>query len=295
MSAHASPGREAIGELANPLGLLGIEFVEYLTARPQALGHSLERLGFKPIARHRSREVMLYRQGDMNVIVNAHQAPEGPALPERAELAAVALRVRDAARAWQTALDLGAWPVRTAARVMELNIPAIHGVGHSRLYFVDRVGEFSIYDVDFVPLPGVDRQPAALHGLHWFGLVQYVGLGRSEDWVAFYQELLGFTELAPGPAFGVLPEGRILASPCGRLYWQLIEPALDALVADDDEAELLQRVAFGTREVLACVAVMQARGVEFIETDRGVHSGEQGALTSPSDTGPSFELVRQGH
>ena len=75
---------------------------------------------------------------------------------------------------------------------MELNIPAIHGVGASRIYFVDRYRDFSIYDVDFTLIPTVDAKPPALTGLHWFGVVQYIGNDRMEDWTAFYGELFGF-------------------------------------------------------------------------------------------------------
>src|SRR6266568_9106781 len=90
--------REAISDVANPLGLDGIEFIEYVTSRPQALGQVLEMMGFKPVARHRSREVLLYRQGDMNVIVNAHAGGQARAVQpsETPVIAAIALRVRDA-------------------------------------------------------------------------------------------------------------------------------------------------------------------------------------------------------
>jgi 4-hydroxyphenylpyruvate dioxygenase len=290
MTTSATTAREGLGELPNPLGLEGVEFIEYTTVKPQTLGQSLERLGFRPVARHRSREVMLYRQGSMNIIVNAHRAPDDPPLPEQAVIAAVAFRVRDAARAFSRVLELGAWAVPTQVQVMELNIPAIHGVGASRIYFVDRWKEFSIYDVDFVPIPSVDQNPPALAGMHWFGLVQYIGFERMADWIAFYGALFGFAELPPDHSFGVLPLGRILASPCGTLYWQLIEPPVDAVDAEPEE--LLQRVAFGTADVLAAVAALQALGVEFVESPAGVHSETRGALTRPSDQGPSFELVR---
>ncbi|MBQ0929392.1 4-hydroxyphenylpyruvate dioxygenase [Ideonella alba] len=290
MPTTATPDREALGELPNPMGLLGVEFIEYSTARPQTLGHSLERLGFRPVARHRSREVLLYRQGDMNIVVNAHRPPEAPPLPDRARIAAVALRVRDAASAYRRALERGAWAVPTQVEVMELNIPAIHGVGDSRLYFVDRVGEFSIYDVDFVPIPGVDPRPPALGDMKLFGVVQYIGFERLADWSAFYAELLGFAELPPEAHFGVLTQGRILASPCGTLHWQLIEPAIDAV--DVDTEEMLERIAFATPDVLATVAALKARGVEFVESSGGVRTDRAGAVTRPSDTGPSFEFVR---
>ena len=290
---HQTPAvdREAIGVLPNPLGLMGIEFIEYTTSRPQALGHALEQLGFVPVARHRSREVLLYRQGDIHIIVNAHQGglAGSPAPSATPVIAAVALRVRDAASAYQRVLELGAWAVPTQVEVMELNIPAIHGVGSSRVYFVDRHREFSIYDVDFVAIPGVDRHPPALNGLHLFGLVQYIGLDRMADWMAFYGELFGFATLPEGEHFGVLTSGAILASPCGTFYWQLIEPDPDVATFDHDES--LQRVAFGCADVPATVAALRSRGVEFVESARGVHTSERGALTRPQLGGVVFELV----
>ena len=292
MTLASVADREAIGSLPNPLGLLGIEFVEYATSRPQALGQVLERLGFVPVARHRSREVQLYRQGDMHIIVNAHQGGlSGQAAPsETPVIAAVAFRVRDAASAYRRVLELGAWAVPTQVEVMELNIPAIHGVGASRIYFVDRHREFSIYDVDFVPIPGVDQCPPAQHGLHLFGVVQYIGLDRADDWTAFYGELFGFAELPREQSFGVLTSGRILASPCGQLHWQLIEPDPDSATFEHDE--LLQRIAFGCDDVLATAAVLRERGVEFVESVHGVRTDERGALTRPLLGGLVFELVR---
>ncbi|MFM2054479.1 MAG: hypothetical protein RL456_2516 [Pseudomonadota bacterium] len=283
--------REAIVDLPNPLGLQGIEFVEYVTSRPQALGQVLERLGFVPVARHRSREVLLYRQGDINVIVNAHQGGlSGAAVPtERPVIAAVAFRVRDAAGAYRRVLELGAWAVPTQVEVMELNIPAIHGVGSSRIYFVDRHREFSIYDVDFVPIPGVDPRPPAQHDLHLFGVVQYIGLDRMDDWTAFYGELFGFAALPRERRFGVMPRGSVLASPCGRFYWQLIEPEPDAATFEHDE--MLQRVAFGCDDVIAAASAMKARGVEFVEKAGGVHTDARGALTRPVLGELVFELV----
>jgi 4-hydroxyphenylpyruvate dioxygenase len=282
--------REAIGELPNPLGLAGIEFVEYATTRPQALGQVLETLGFKPVARHRSREVLLYRQGSMNIVINAHDAPRfGSIVPaETPVIAAVAFRVRDAAAAYQRALDRGAWAVPVQVAVMELHIPAIHGVGSSRIYFVDRTEAFSIWDVDFVSIPTVDRQPPAIAGLHWFGIVQYIGTDRMDDWSEFYRELFGFDELPDEQRFGILPKGRILKSPCGNFYLQLIEPEPGNVEIEGQES--LQRMGLGTPDVPAAVAALRARGVVFVESP-DLHTGSRGAITVPQLGGVMFELV----
>ena len=285
--------REAVLEAPNPLGLAGIEFVEYTTPRPQALGQVLEQMGFRPVARHRSREVTLYRQGRMNVIVNAHGLP--PGTDEAPQIAAVALRVRDAAAAQQRVTDLGAWPVPVQVQPMELHIPGIHGVGSSRVYFVDRWNDggrgagpgFSIYDVDFTPIPTVDPAVPATEGLHWFGIVQYVGEGRIADWTTFYGELLGFTALPDEQRFGILPAGRVLASPCGSFYLQLIEPPPDSELAS---AEQLQRVAFGAADVPAAVRALRARGVDFVDS-AALHPEARGALTRAAFGGVMFELV----
>ena len=274
---------ESLPEPSNPVGIDGIEFIEYATSQPQAFGALLQQLGFAAIARHRSREVLLYRQGAMNLIVNSHGVAE--ATPG---LAAIALRVRDAGTAFRHALDLGAWEMPTRAAAMELHIPGIHGVGDSLIYFVDRYRDFSIYDVDFVPLAGTEPRPPALAGLHWFGVVQAILGGRTEDWVDFYRALFGFTVLPRGQYFGVLPKGTLLESPCHKFYLQLIEPPPGADEIHWDEG--LVRVGLGAPDVPAATRALRERGIVFI--DRGaVQPSDKGALTQPYLGGATFELV----
>ena len=283
--------RESLADSENPLGLAGIEFIEFSTTKPQALGQVLEMMGYRPIARHRSREVLLYRQGEMNIIINAHDSGTShvarPA--ERPVISAIALRVRDAAAAYRHALERGAWAVPTQVEVMELNIPAIHGVGASRIYFVDRYQDFSIYDVDFTVIPTVDTHPPAIAGLHWFGVVQYIGNDRTEDWTEFYAELFGIRALPDAERYGILPKGRVLKSPCQKFHLQLIEPEPGILDTENDES--LQRIGLGTPDVLAAVQALQARGVSFVESAH-VHSESRGALTQGYLGGVMFELVR---
>ena len=281
---------ESLPEPLNPLGIDGIEFVEFATSKPQALGSVLETMGFRPIARHRSREVELYRQGTMNIIVNSQAAdiPRTVQPVERPILSAFAVRVRDADAAFNRALDLGAWAIPGRARAMELNIPAIHGVGESLIYFVDRYDDFSIYDIDFRAIPTVDPQPPAIGGLHYFGIVQYVGGDRTADWVEFYSQIFGFTPLPDRVRFGIMPNGLLLQSPCRKFFLQLIEPEDTARYAAADEH--LQRIGFGTPDVMATVSMLEKRGVEFL-TSQKVHTSERGALTKPALGNVMFELV----
>src|SRR5690606_9855450 len=174
-----------------PLGLLGIEFIEYATMRPQALGQVLEELGFRPVARHRSREVTLYRQGAMNLVVNAHPEDARTTATEGGSpvLSAVAFRVRDARQAHARCIELGAWATPSSAQAMELNIPGIQGPGGAHFYFVSPFRGFSIYDVDFVPIPTVAQEAPAVAGGSYFGVVQYIGLDRVADWTTFYERM----------------------------------------------------------------------------------------------------------
>ena len=285
------PVHEPIPEPRNPLGMAGIEFIEFATSQPQALGAVLQTMGFMPIARHRSREVMLYRQGPMNLIVNAHfDLPAGASPPDATPtISAIAFRVRNAGDAWRRALDLGAWEMPTRASAMELNIPGIHGAGDSLIYFVDRFRDFSIYDVDFVPLPGADPHPPAIADMHFFGVVQSIEEDRSADWIDFYTQLLGFSVLPGGQYFGILPKGTLLESSCGMFYMQLLEPppGSEDVVWD----ERLLRIGLGAPDVTAAVKALRDRGVVFIDRDP-IRPTDKGALTQIYLGSVTFELVK---
>lgn len=281
----------------NPLGLNGIEFIEYATSAPQALGQVLEMMGFRPVARHRSREVMLYRQGGVNIIVNAHPAAgtEAPTTaPATPTISAIALRVRNANEVHRHVLERGGWDAPSHPQAMELYIPAIHGVGGSRIHFVDRYRELSIYDVDFVPIPSVDQQPSCIPGIHLFGVVQYIGFGRSADWIEFYAELLGTTLIPDEQRYGIMPAGKLLQAPATEpangFMLQLVEPPLDATTS---HTEQFQRIGLGVPDVLAAVRTLRGLGMEFVETD-AAHTERRGALTKTHLGGVAFELVQSG-
>jgi 4-hydroxyphenylpyruvate dioxygenase len=277
-------------EPSNPLGMDGIEFIEFATSQPQALGAVLQKMGFMPVARHRSREVMLYRQGPMNLIVNAHAdvLPGMSAPGATPAISAMALRVRDADYAWRRALDLGAWEMPTRASAMELNIPGIHGVGDSLVYFVDRYRDFSIYDVDFVAFPGVDPRPPAIADMRYFGVVQSITEDRSDDWIGFYTQLFGFSVLPGGQYFGILPKGTLLEAPNGAFYMQLLEPPPGAEDVGWDER--LLRIGIGAPDVPAAVRALRKRGVVFVDRDP-IQPSDKGALTQILLGGVTFELV----
>jgi 4-hydroxyphenylpyruvate dioxygenase len=182
----------------NPMGLTGFEFVEFASPTPGVLEPVFEALGFTRVAVHRSKDVVLYRQGDINFIVN--NEPKSPAAYFAAEhgpsACGMAFRVKDAHQVYARALELGAIPVEIPTGPMELRLPAIKGIGGAPLYLIDRFEDGkSIYDIDFEFIAGVDRHPKG-HGLSIIDhLTHNVYRGRMSYWAGFYEKLFNFREI----------------------------------------------------------------------------------------------------
>ena len=182
----------------NPMGLMGFEFVEFASPTPNVLEPVFERMGFTKVATHRSKDVVLYRQGEINFIVN--NEPRSAASYFAAEhgpsACGMAFRVKNAPLAYARALALGAQPIEIPTGPMELRLPAIKGIGGAPLYLIDRFGEGqSIYDIDFNFIEGVDRHPKGA-GLKLIDhLTHNVYRGRMAFWAAFYERLFNFREI----------------------------------------------------------------------------------------------------
>jgi 4-hydroxyphenylpyruvate dioxygenase len=182
----------------NPLGLDGFEFVEFSAPEKGLLEPAFEAMGFTRIARHRSKDVDLWRQGEINLIANYE--PRSPAAYFAAEhgpsACGMAFRVKNARHAYDEAIARGAEPVETRTGAMELRIPAIRGIGGAILYLIDRYGEaLSIYDIDFEYLPGVDRHPVGASLKVIDHLTHNVYGGRMAHWAGFYERIFNFREI----------------------------------------------------------------------------------------------------
>ena len=270
----------------NPMGTEGFEFIEYAAPDPAAMAGVFERMGFRAIARHRHKEVTLYRQGEINFILNAD--PESFAQRfarlHGPSVCAIAFRVQDAASAYRRATSLGAWGFANHAGPGELNIPAIKGVGDSLIYFVDRwrgkngarpgdIGNIGFYDVDFEPLEGATLDPVG-HGLRYIDhLTHNVHRGRMKEWVEFYQRIFNFREIRyfdiEGQMTGV--KSRALTSPCGRLRIPINEegnekPGQISEYLDTYHGEGIQHIAMGARDLVATVDALRASGVKLLDT-----------------------------
>ncbi|WP_338415009.1 4-hydroxyphenylpyruvate dioxygenase [uncultured Sphaerotilus sp.] len=182
----------------NPMGLMGFEFVEFASPTPGVLEPLFELMGFSLVARHRSKDVVLYRQGEINFIVNREpRSAAGYFAAEHGPSACgLAFRVKDSHKAYARALELGAQPIEIPTGPMELRLPAIKGIGGAPLYLIDRFEDGkSIYDIDFEFLDGVPRRPEG-HGLKLIDhLTHNVYRGRMAFWAGFYERLFNFREI----------------------------------------------------------------------------------------------------
>ena len=265
----------------------GLEFVEYATANPEAFGTVLENIGFVLVARHRSRRVFLYRQGPMNIVVDADPdvIASSTLQPDDVALSALAFRVANARQAYQHLVGNGAWPIPSRAEAMELNIPGVHGVGDSILYLVDRCHDISFYDVDFDFEPGVDRNPPAVHGLEFHGVVQTADTRRTDVWFDFYGQLFGFV---PATANREDSYAAVMTSPCGKFAVELLELPED-FARDPHWDEAFTRLVFSTSDLAATVASLHSHGFEF-----DPRSTARAALTRSVRGGAQFGFVAWG-
>ncbi|MSQ87834.1 MAG: 4-hydroxyphenylpyruvate dioxygenase [Betaproteobacteria bacterium] len=270
----------------NPAGTDGFEFIEYAAPDPAAMAAVFVRMGFRPIARHRHKNVTLYRQGEINFILNA--TPDSFAQRfgrlHGPSVCAIAFRVDDAKAAYERAVSLGAWGYADHAGPGELNIPALKGVGDSLIYLVDRwrgkngaadgaIGNIGFFDVDFEPLPGAMLDPLG-HGLtHIDHLTHNVHRGRVTEWADFYQRLFNFREIRyfdiEGQSTGV--KSKALTSPCGKIRIPINEEGKEKAgqiteYLERYHGEGIQHIALAARDLLQTVDALRASGVQLLDT-----------------------------
>ena len=269
----------------NPMGTAGFEFIEYAAPDPVAMGKLFEKLGFSAIAKHRHKNVTLYRQGGINFIINA----EPDSFAQRfarlhgPSICAIAFRVQDAAAAYARALEQGAWGFDNQTGPMELNIPAIKGIGDSLIYLVDRwrgkqqikngIGDISIYDVDFVSLPNADIHPLGLGLTYIDHLTHNVHRGRMDEWAEFYTRYFNFREVRyfdiEGQVTGV--KSKAMTSPCGNIRIPINEEGKEAKgqiqeYLDSYHGEGIQHIALGTGDIYKAVDGLRANGIKLLDT-----------------------------
>ncbi len=257
----------------NPMGLDGFEFVEFAATERGVIEPVFEMLGFTHVASHRSKAVDLWRQGDINFIINYqegspawhHAREHGPSA------CGMAFRVRNAHQAYRRALELGAQPIDIPVGPMELKLPAIRGIGGAILYLIDRYQDgSSIYDIDFDYLPGVERHPAGCGFEVIDHLTHNVYRGRMDYWAKYYEELFNFREIRffdiKGEYTGL--KSRAMTAPDGRIRIPLNEEGGSGGQIEEYlmqyNGEGIQHIAFACSDLPACWDRLKARGVPFM-------------------------------
>ena len=287
----------------NPMGLMGFEFVEFAAPTPGVLEPLFEKMGFTLVAQHRSKDVVLYRQGDINFIVNREPkslagyfaAEHGPSA------CALGFRVRDSHRAYHRALELGAQPVDVPTGPMELKLPAIKGIGGAPLYLIDRFEDGkSIYDIDFEWVEGVPRHPPG----HGFKLIDHlthnVYRGRMAYWGAFYERLFNFREIRyfdiQGEYTGLT--SRAMTAPDGLIRIPLNEEAKQGGGQIEEfllqfNGEGIQHIALLSDDLVASIDALQLAGVPLLTAPNDVYYEMLGQRL-PGHGEPVGELQTRG-
>jgi 4-hydroxyphenylpyruvate dioxygenase len=258
----------------NPLGLDGFEFVEFCAPVRGLLEPVFVKMGFSHVARHRSKDVDLWRQGGINLVANYE--PKSPAAYFAAEhgpsACGMGFRVRNARQAYEEALARGAEPVETKTGPMELRLPAIRGIGGAIIYLIDRYGDgLNIYDIDFEYLPGVDRQPVGAGFKMIDHLTHNVYGGRMDHWAKFYERIFNFREIRffdiKGEYTGLT--SRAMTAPDGRIRIPLNEEGTKGGGQIDEflrkyNGEGIQHIAFICDDLISCLDNLKKLGAPLM-------------------------------
>ncbi len=273
MTSPATKNQQPVTN-SNPMQTDGFEFVEYAALDPKPLEDLFTKLGFSKIAKHKSKNVWLWRQGEINFILNAEEKShaEGFYNAHGPSANAMAFRVKDAAFAIKRAKELGAEVVEAKNNPGELHIPAIVGIGGSYLYLVDKYGDKgSIYDVDFTPLPGVDQHPKG-NGLCIIDhLTHNVHRGQMEKWGEFYERLFNFRQIRyfdiEGKLTGLV--SKAMTSPCGKIRIPINESSDDKSQIEEYlreyKGEGIQHIALSTNDIYKTVEGLKKNGIRLMD------------------------------
>lgn len=258
----------------NPLGLDGFEFVEFAAPERGVLEKVFDTIGFSKVARHRSKDVDLWRQGGINFIINYEPKSHASFYAEEhgASACGMAFRVRDAHKAYEMAIERGAQPIDVPTGPMELRLPAIKGIGGALLYLIDRYEDGkSIYDIDFEFIDGAELHPEGCGFEEIDHLTHNVYRGRMDFWADYYERLFNFREIRyfdiKGEYTGLA--SRAMTAPDGKIRIPLNEEASGGKGQIEEylqqyNGEGIQHIAFSCDDLISCWDRLKARGVPFM-------------------------------
>lgn len=255
---------------SNPMGTQGFEFIEFAEKNTDILDRIFTQLGFRLIAHHRSKDVLLYQQGDINFIVNHEPNSFAQAFAQvhGPSVCAFGIRVADAAEAYQRAIKLGAKPYHSHVGPMEINLPAIYGIGNSLIYLIDHCATQSIYEVDFIPCGSWNPEGYGLTQIDH--ITHNVHQGRMDKWAEFYHKLFNFTEIRYFDIHGAKTglKSRAMVSPCGKVRIPINEPSDNKSQIQEYlqayHGEGIQHIALSSDDIYSSLENIQSLGMSFL-------------------------------
>jgi 4-hydroxyphenylpyruvate dioxygenase len=260
----------------NPMGLDGFEFVEFTSPEPERMAALIEQLGFTAYAKHPSKDVVRYKQGDINLLLN--RAPSGQAAEFRAahgpSANGMAFRTKDAKAAFELALSRGAKAAEGVDHALGEDAYVLQGIGGSLLYLVDRYGaKGTIYD-GWEQIPGAAEAEAKNSvGLKVLDhLTHNVRRGEMRTWSGFYSQVFNFEEQKyfdiKGQATGLFSQAMI--APDRAIRIPLNESQDDKSQIEEFirqyNGEGIQHLALTTDNIFETIERMRERGVIFQDT-----------------------------
>lgn len=266
---HDAPVSEITAD--NPAGTDGFEFVEFAHPQPQHLRELFMRMGYTLTARHKTKNITLWRQGDINYMLNAEPdshamrftEAHGPCAPS------MAWRVVNAQHAFDYAVSKGAEPYEGTNKT--LNVPAIIGIGGSLLYFIETYGENgSAYEAEFDWINTRHPKPQGVGFYYLDHLTHNVYRGNMDKWWAFYRDLFNFRQIhffnIDGRITGLV--SRAITSPCGKIRIPLNESKDDTSQIEEFlkhyKGEGIQHVAVGTDNIYEATDRLADNGMRFM-------------------------------
>ncbi len=258
----------------NPIGLDGFEFIEFCGPKPALFVDLFTRFGFSQVAKHNERKLSLFRQNDVNFLLNEEPGTfseefykaHGPCI------SATGFRVKDAKHAFAETVKRGAKPYTSSARSKVFgDFPAIYGIGDSLIYFIDKYGSRgNIYDSEF-KFTG-EKTPKGFNFLIVDHLTNNVPRGEMQKWCDFYTNVFNFSERRyfdiKGAATGLI--SKVMRSPDGKICIPINEPTDDKSqiqeYLDEYKGSGIQHLALLTPDILPTMHELKAQKIQFLDT-----------------------------
>lgn len=258
-------------DTANPVGLDGVEFVEYSGPDAAHFEKLFTAYGFKKVGQAAGKNIKLYRQGDINYVINCEPGTfaAGFAKQHGPSISSTGFRVQDAEAAFKTALSRGGKPYEAAPGSEPWPFPAIYGIGDSLIYFMDAKNAKHLYE-NLLAVKPEDKAPVGLGFTTVDHFTNNVPVGEMQKWCDFYEKVFNFRETRffdiKGKQTGLL--SKVMRSPCGKFAVPINEPSDGKSqiqeYLDEYKGSGIQHLALLTDDIVATLEGLKKNQLDFL-------------------------------